>query len=243
MSLRTAVILAGGLGTRLHPFTVAIPKPLLPIGHLTILEVVVHQLAARGFERIVLTLGHLPHLFFAILGDGSRWGITIEYIEEASPLGTAGSVRAVADLPDTFLVMNGDVLTTLDYLQMFDSHLQSGAAATIAVKRRTVDIDFGVLEIADSGALVEYREKPTITYAVSMGVNILSRPVVELIPEEVKFDMPDLMRSIMLEGSAVNCYSTVEYWRDIGRMDDYQQACADFSGNPGQFLPGALIRP
>jgi NDP-sugar pyrophosphorylase family protein len=231
-----AVILAGGKGTRLKPFTMSIPKPLLPLGDVPIVEVVIRQLISSGVTRIVMTLGHMAHLFQASLGDGSQWGVTIEYCLEDEPLGTAGSLRLVPNLAEDFLVMNGDLLTTLDYRRLFDEHRAKQAWGTIALSKREVRIDYGVVLSSECGYLSDYVEKPIIPYEVSMGVNILSRRCVEFIPESGKFDMPQLMLAMSRAGKPVVCYKTDCYWQDIGRFDDYQQASADFVEDPDRFF-------
>jgi NDP-mannose synthase len=232
-----AVILAGGKGTRLKPFTATIPKPLLPLGDVPILEIVLQQLAKAGCTRVVITLGHLAHLFHAVIGDGSRWGMHIDYFREEAPLGTAGSLRLIEGLEDDFLVMNGDLLTTLNYREIFHKHVSMGAWGTIALHRREVVIDYGVIHADEQGLLKEYIEKPTIPYTVSMGVYVLNRRGIDLIPQAGKFDMPDLMTAIHALGEKVACHESDCYWQDIGRLDDYQQASVDFLQNPGLFLP------
>ncbi len=231
-----AVILAGGKGTRLKPFTMTIPKPLLPLGDLPILEVVIQQLVDAGISRVVLTLGYMPQLFMASIGDGERWGVTIESVLERDPMGTAGALRLVRDLDENFLVLNGDLLTTIDYRKLFTFHHDRKASATIALSRREVQIDYGVVRTTADGLLSEYVEKPSIPYSVSMGINVLSRAALEFIPPTGRFDMPDLMRAIAAAGRRVVCYETDCYWKDIGRFDDYQQASEDFVNNPGKFL-------
>jgi NDP-mannose synthase len=236
-----AIILAGGKGTRLKPFTMSIPKPLLPVGEMPIVEVVIRQLVSAGIDRVVLTLGHMAHLFTAVLGDGSRFGVPIEYCFEDEPLGTAGSLRLINDPGEHFLVMNGDILSTLDYRALISTHAKSGSAATIAVHHREIKIEFGVIEMDPQNRLAVYREKPVIEYDVSMGVNVLSRRALEYIPQ-TKFDMPDLMRALQADGQVVECYRTTEYWQDIGLFDDYQRASRDFSENPERFLPKGVAR-
>lgn len=233
----TAIILAGGKGTRLKPFTMTIPKPLLPLGDVPVLEIVIGQLAAAGFKRIVLCLGHMAPLFGAVLGDGAKWGIKIETVLEEEPLGTAGALRLVKNLPDTFLVMNGDLLTTLNFKEMSEFHRSHKAAATIAVNRRKVFIDYGVIVTDQKSHLKKYREKPTIHYAVSMGIYMLSRAAVKLIPKKGRYDVPQLMLAIKDTGKTVACYQTDCYWQDIGRFDDYQAASDDFTKDPSRFLP------
>jgi NDP-sugar pyrophosphorylase family protein len=191
-----AVILAGGKGTRLRPFTITIPKPLLPLGDVSILEVVIRQLTAVGIDRVVLTLGHMAHLFTASVGNGSRLGVKVDYCYEERPLGTAGALRLVPDLGEDFLVMNGDVLTTLDYGRLIAHHRNNRAWGTIAITPREIKVGFGVVDSKHDGRLREYREKPVIRYRVSMGINVLSSKAVSLIPRGKKFDMPDLMLAL-----------------------------------------------
>jgi NDP-mannose synthase len=233
-----AIILAGGKGTRLKPFTVTIPKPLLPLGDAPILEVVLQQLASAGFDRVVITLGHMAHLFYAVIGDGSRWNIHIDYCLEEEALGTAGPLRLINNLDENFLVMNGDLLTTLDYCDLFKAHVSSSAWGTIALHRREVHIDYGVIHADDNGLLKEYIEKPTIPYSVSMGINVLNKRCIDYIPDTGKFDMPQLMMAMRQAGKNVVCHETGCYWQDIGRFDDYKQASEDFDQDPSRFIPG-----
>lgn len=237
-----AVILAGGKGTRLKPFTMSIPKPLLPLGDVPIIEVVLQQLADTGFKRVVITLGHMAHLFAATIGNGDRWNMHIEYCREEAPLGTAGSLRLIEDLEDNFLVMNGDLLTTLDYDDLFKIHISRDSWGTIALHRREVHIDYGVVHTDENGLLKDYIEKPTIPYAVSMGINVLSRRCVDFIPAAGNFDMPQLMMAMRQAGKNVVCHETDCYWQDIGRFDDYQQASEDFTKDPGRFIRGLKSR-
>jgi NDP-sugar pyrophosphorylase family protein len=232
-----AVILAGGRGTRLRPFTVTIPKPLLPLGDIPILEVVIRQLVKAGCRRIVLTLGHMAPFFMTFIGDGGQWGAKIEYCCEQEPLGTAAPLRLVEKLDDDFIVMNGDILTTLDYNALFRAHRERKAIATIALSQREVTIDYGVVTLDEDGLLREYLEKPSIPYFVSMGVSVLSRRCLEFIPAGKKFDMPQLMSAMRGAGESVACYQTECYWKDIGRFDDYQQASEDFMAATTRFLP------
>jgi len=233
----SAIILAGGKGTRLKPFTMTIPKPLLPLGDVSILEVVIEQLVGAGISRIVLTLGHMASLLTACIGTGDRWGIKIESVIEREPLGTAGSLRAVDNLEEDFIVMNADLLTTLDYEDMFNYHLRNNSIGTIGLSKRIVPIDYGVVQATPEGLLDNYIEKPTIPYSVSMGINILSRRCLQFIPPTGKFDMPDLMLAMHRAGHPVHCYETDCYWKDIGRFEDYQQASEDFVSDPARFLP------
>ncbi len=236
-----AVILAGGLGLRLRPYTMNIPKPLLPLGDLPTLEIVLRQLAARGFTRVVITLGHLPELVEATLGDGERFGLKLVYEVEEEPLGTAGALRLVEDLDDTFLVMNGDLLTTIDYAEVVERQRAGAHAATVVLARRAVHIDYGVVHMTPSGALERYEEKPVLDYCVSTGVYALDRRAVDLLPAG-RCDMPDLMNALNERDLGVHCHVTDAYWQDIGRFEDYQQASADFVADPGRFLPDGRVK-
>jgi NDP-sugar pyrophosphorylase family protein len=231
-----AILLAGGKGTRLRPFTTTIPKPLLPLGDLPIVEVVLRQLAIAGIRRVVVTLGHMAHLFAASIGNGSRFGLSIEYLTEETPLGTAGSLRLVGDPQEHMLVMNGDLLTTLNYLSLLQYHRSQGACATIAVHQRTVNIDYGVIERTPDGGLSRYIEKPQIPYLVSMGIYAISRSALAFIPPCEKYDMPQLMQALRDAGQRVSCYQSDCYWQDIGRFDDYERASTDFTIEPERFL-------
>lgn len=232
-----AVLLAGGLGLRLHPYTMNIPKPLLPLGDVPTIEIVVRQLAEQGFERVVVTLGHLPELLMSFLGDGTRFGLSVEYEVETLPLGTAGSLRLVRDPDDSFIVMNGDLLTTVDFAQLLTEHDSAAAAASILLTGRKVPIDYGVVHVSDDDLLVRYEEKPTLEYLVSTGIYALNREVTARVPDH-RFDMPDLMTALLHAGEQVRCRVTTSYWQDIGRFDDYQRASADFVEDPGRFLRG-----
>lgn len=238
-----AVILAGGKGTRLRPFTMTIPKPLLPLGDVPVLEIVLRQLAAQGVTRIVLALGHMAPLFTAHFGTGERYGLRIDYLLEDEPLGTAAPLRLLADAPDDFLVMNGDLLTDLSFRDLVAEHRRSGAAATIAVAAREERIDYGVIDLAADGAFVDYREKPVLPYYVSMGINVVTRRALRRIPATGRFDMPDLMLALHRAGDGVHCFRSACYWQDIGRFDDYARASDDFVADPSRFLGCAAAPP
>ena len=231
-----AVILAGGKGRRLEPFTMTIPKPLLPLDDMPIIEVVIRQLVKAGVKRIVLTLGHMGPVFTSLIGDGSKWGVSIEYQYEEKPLGTSGAISLIDNLDDDFIVMNGDILTTLDYKELFDFHIKNKNMGTIAVTKRNVNIDFGVVELTSDDKLGEYIEKPVISHNVSMGINVLSKEALKYIPEGKKFDMPELMVAIKENKNSVGCYKTDCYWQDIGRFDDYKRASDDFAKDSKRFL-------
>jgi NDP-sugar pyrophosphorylase family protein len=231
-----AIILAGGLGSRLKPYTMSIPKPLLPVGDMPIIEVLLTQLANKGFTKIYICLGHMAPIFQTYLGDGSKFGLSIEYIFEDVPLGTAGALRMINTTAAHVLIMNGDLLTNFDFMEFFNQHLQKKAAASIGVSVRKVFIDYGVVKTDGDSFLEGFDEKPTHQYNVSMGINIIKSEMIRFIPENIKFDMPDFLLKIKSEGENVFCYKTDCYWQDIGRFDDYQKASADFVENPEYFL-------
>ena len=233
-----AIILAGGKGTRLRPLTLNFPKPLVPVGDMPILEVVIRQLAAAGFTRVTISTGYLAELIEAYFRDGARWGIAIDYVREETPLSTAGPLRLIDDLPEHALVMNGDVLTDVDYAALVREHIESGASATVATKTREANIDFGVVEADGEGWLERWVEKPTYTFDVSMGVYVLSRTAVDLIHDGESLGMPDLLLRIVEQGGRVKCRPCDCYWLDIGRVDDYETAQADFAANRSRLVPG-----
>jgi len=230
------IILAGGKGTRLKPYTHVFPKPLMPIGEMPILEVILRQLKYFGFRKVTISVNHLANLIEAFFGNGSSLGLDISYCMEDKPLGTAGSISLVDDLTDVFLVMNGDLLTTIDFGAMIQAHLDSQAAATIGVFPRRIDIDFGVLEVDESRDLIEYREKPSLEYLVSMGVNVFDKSVIGFIKKDVYLDIPTLMMNIRNSGERVSTYQSDCEWLDIGRPDDYEKAVADFEVSKDKYL-------
>jgi NDP-sugar pyrophosphorylase family protein len=236
-----AIILAGGKGTRLAPYTTVLPKPLLPIGDAPILDVVMRQLCYYGFTRVTLAVGYLAHLIEAVFQDGAQQGVSLRYHHEEHPLGTVGPLAQIDDLDEQFLMMNGDVLTTLDYRALFAAHAASGNFLTVATHVRTVCSDYGVLDFdGHDGAtrrVCGFREKPTIDHCVSMGVYILDRRVCEFIPAGQRFDLPDLIWRLLEVGLPVGAYRYDGFWLDIGRHEDYAQAIEDFEKLKDAFLP------
>jgi NDP-sugar pyrophosphorylase family protein len=232
-----AVILAGGKGTRLAPYTTVLPKPLMPIGDMPILEIVLRQMAFYGFKDVTLAVGYLAELLMAYCGDGGKFGVNVDYSREEHPLGTAGPIALVPDLDETFLVMNGDLLTTLDYGDMYQYHKQRGAMATLAAYQREVKIDLGVIDIDADNWVKDYFEKPTYHYSVSTGVYIFEPQVLEYIIPNQRFDLPELVLRLKSQGHPVNVYGFDGYWLDIGRHDDYEKANQQFSENRNSFLP------
>ncbi len=218
-------ILAGGRGVRLKPYTTALPKPLVPIGEeYAILDIILQQLKAQGFTRVTLAIGHLGSLIRAFVGDGSRWGLEVDYSDEDRPLSTIGPLLNFLDaLPEHFLVMNGDVLTDLDYADLLHGHMTSGAPLTVATYQRTVKIDFGTLETMGD-RIVKFDEKPTLTYSVSMGVYALSRSTLGRYPRNVPFGFDDLVLDLLSRHEPPRAHRFDGYWLDIGRPDDYDEA-------------------
>lgn len=232
-----AIILAGGKGTRLAPYTTVLPKPLMPVGEMPILEIVIRQLAFHGFDNLTLAVGYLAELLMAYCGDGSKFGVTLGYSREESPLGTAGPIALVPGLDDTFLVMNGDLLTTIDYDAMLAYHRSRNALATLACYNREVKIDLGVIEKDQDNWVSDYIEKPTYTYAVSMGIYIFEPEILRYITPYERLDLPELVLKLMKSGQRVNVFNFEGYWLDIGRHDDYEKAIEEFSIHRDLFLP------
>jgi NDP-sugar pyrophosphorylase family protein len=229
---RRAVILAGGKGSRLAPYTTVLPKPLLPVGDRAILDVVVHQLRDFGFHEVTLAVGHLAHLVRAVMGDGSRFGVSIDYHEEPEPLGTIGPLATIEGLDESFLVMNGDVLTALDYSTLLETHRESGNALTIASHRRVVRTDYGVLHIEQQNGVMArvggFEEKPEIPYMVSMGVYALEPRALDHLGKDEYLDLPELVLRLLAAGERVGSYVYDGYWLDIGRHEDYEKAIVEF---------------
>ena len=239
--MQRAIILAGGLGTRLQPYTVVLPKPLMPVGDRPVLDIVVRQLKRDGFDRVTIATGYLAELIEAFFRDGEVYSIPIDYFREETPLGTVGALALIDGLDEDFLVMNGDVLTDLDYAGILDEHRNNDAIATIAVREQPIEVSLGVMHFDDADAtrLVDYVEKPTLTYHASMGVYCFSPRVLEYIEPGVRLDFPDLILRLLENGEIVRSRpSSSSFWLDIGRPDDYEKAQNDFERLKAQLLPG-----
>ena len=230
------IILAGGKGTRLKPFTNSIPKPLVPIGDMPILEVVLRQLRYYGVTQVTLAVSHMARLIEAFFGDGHDLGLEISYSVEDKILGTAGPLGLLSGLEEDFLVMNGDLLTTVDFRHLYSFHVKNHSAATVATFKKDIKIDLGVLEM-DGDRFVDYIEKPTYSFKVSMGIYVLNRSVLDFIPKDSKFDMPELILALNKAGKSVRCYSGDYDWLDIGRIEDYETAVSLFEKNRSSYLP------
>jgi NDP-mannose synthase len=222
-----AIILAGGRGRRLEPYTSVLPKPLMPVGDRAIVEIIVDRLVASGISDITLCVGYLAHLIEALLNGRPR-SARLTYVHEPEPLGTAGPLRLVSRLDGTFLLMNGDLLTDLDFRELVDLHRRSGNVLTIATHERKHVADYGVLHVepGESPRLVRYDEKPESALTVSMGIYVMEHDVLSYIPENGYFDFPELVRVLLENGLQVGTFPFTGFWLDIGRRDDYELALA-----------------
>jgi NDP-sugar pyrophosphorylase family protein len=224
-----AIILAGGKGTRLRPYTTLIPKPLVPLGgKYSILEIVIMQLTRSGFTHITLAVNHLSHLIMAYFGDGERLGVKLDYSLEENALSTIGPLTLINDLPENFLVMNGDILCDLDYRAFISTHIQKNSHISVSAYRRQVKIDFGVLKYDASGHLTEFQEKPCYDFDVSMGIYCINRAVIEALPKGKPYGFDNLMIDGLARGQQINIEPFSGYWLDIGRPEDYQHADENF---------------
>ena len=221
------VVLAGGRGTRLAPYTSILPKPLMPVGDRAILEIVVEQLAACGVRTIDFCVGHLAHLIKAVFDHrAANHDLKINYVHEQEALGTAAPLRLVEGLDDTFIAMNGDVLTTLDFRALVEHHRSAGNVLTIATNERSIKIDYGLLHLNVMSRVQSFQEKPEITSAVSMGIYVMEPSVIDHIPTSGYFDFPDLVRALLAANEPVGAYRYEGLWFDIGRHEDYVDAVA-----------------
>ena len=219
-----AVILAGGKGTRLAPYTTTLPKPLVPVGDRSILDIVLQQLKRAGVTRVTLAVSHLAHLIMAYFGDGSRWGLKVDYSLEDKPLSTIAPLKLIKDLPEEFFVMNGDVLTDLDFAGLYEHHLAEKADITVSTFERDVLINFGVLQGDSENRVVAFEEKPTYHFSVSMGVYVMNRRLLDIVPDGQAFGFDHLMLACIQEKRKAILYPHRGYWLDIGRPTDYAEA-------------------
>jgi len=233
---KRAIILAGGKGTRLLPYTVVLPKPLMPIGEFPILEVIVRQLVRQGFDHVTMAVNHQAELIRAFFQDGTRWGVKIDYSLEDKPLSTMAPLRLIRDLPENFMVMNGDILSDLNYSDLFEIHVANNNIFTISACRREQKVDYGVLEMDASNHLSGFREKPSAEYLVSMGVYMASRRIMGFIPEGKSYGFDNLMLDLLAAGKPAAVRKFDGYWLDIGRPDDYVQAIEEFEQMKQRFL-------
>lgn len=228
---KRAVILAGGKGTRLKPYTISLPKPLVPVGDMPILEIIIRQLTKSGFDHITITINHMADIIRAYCGNGSKWGIKIDYSLEDKPLSTMGPLKLIKDLPENFLVMNGDVLTDLDFNAFYRDHVISKNIFTVSAYSRDQKVDYGVLEVGNDNKLVKFVEKPVNRYNVSMGVYMANRKILDYIPENQLYGFDHLMLDLIRLQNPASIKVHSGYWLDIGRPDDYEKACNDMEEN------------
>lgn len=232
-----AIILAGGKGTRLAPYTTVLPKPLMPIGDKSILEIVIRQLVSHGFKEITMAVGYHAELIIAYCGDGSKFGANISYSKEEKPMGTAGPLSLIDGLDETFLVMNGDILTDIKLSDMLKLHRLRKATATMAVYEKTVDIDLGVLELDSDKWISNYIEKPKYKYNVSTGIYMFEPSICKYLSRGRKIDLPTLILEMLKRGDKVAAFHLRGYWLDIGRHEDYEIANSEFKTSPEKFIP------
>ena len=236
MNRKRVIILAGGKGTRLKPYTIVLPKPLMPIGEYPILEVIVRQLAWSGFSRITMAINQQAEIIKAYFGDGSKWGVAIDYSVENAPLGTMGPLKMIPDLPENFLVMNGDILTDIDFAAFYQQHVENNCLFTISAQMREHIVDYGVLNTNALGMLVGFQEKPKNKYMVSMGIYMVNREILKFIPDNVPYGFDSLMLDLLEDKRLIKVQNYGGYWLDIGRPDDYIQAIDQFESMKSIFI-------
>ncbi len=241
MSKAHVIILAGGQGSRLRPYTTVLPKPLLPIGDKPILEILVCQLRHAGLRHIVISTGYMAALIEAYFGKGAKWGVEIRYVREDKPLGTAGALKLVKDTAPNFLVLNGDILTDMDFSAFLRWHVRQGAMASLAVKERRIRSDFGVIEVGADDRLEAYHEKPEHQSFVSMGVNAFRAEAKTFIGKGESIGMPDLMLRLKSLSKKVSCYKVRDEWLDLGRLEDLERAQEIFVPHKARFLPAGPV--
>lgn len=233
-----AVIQAGGKGTRLRPYTLVLPKPLVPVGGYPVIEILLKWLRRNGVEESCITLGYLGSLIRAVCGDGEKFGMPLHYVEEQEPLNTVGALHLLGRdvLSETFLSLNGDIITDLNLRDMIRFHKSHGGLLTVATATKPVAVDLGVLELDENNVATGFREKPTLTYAVSMGVYCMEPAILDLIPPKVAFGFDDLMHAMLDRGLPVHAFRHEGMWMDIGRPEDYLKAQEAFEENQASIL-------
>lgn len=223
----TAVVLAGGKGSRLEPLTVNLPKPLVCIQDRPIIEILIKQLHKGGVRNITLAVGHRANQINEQLGDGSRLGVQLDYSVEKKPLSTVGPIKLIKTLPEHFIVANADILTDLDIGALYKNHVESKASLTVAAVKRSEKIDYGVLMLNDQASVVGFQEKPRQAVTVSMGIYVFSKSLLEQVPDDQPFGFDQLMLKLLDQGERIKAYLHDGYWRDIGRPEDYLKAHRD----------------
>ena len=229
------MIMAGGRGSRLAPYTTVLPKPLMPLSDRPILQVILDQLVAGGVEHVTISVGHLGGLIESWVAHHDAQ-VPVELVHEDAPLGTAGALRLLPRRPEeTFLALNGDVLTTLDFAELVRRHREGGAIATMAINERTVDVQYGVVYTDDEGRITRLDEKPQLRYRVSMGVYAMEPAIIDHIGDGERIDFPTLLLRAVERGGTVRAFEHTGYWRDIGNRDDYEAAIDEFTADPARF--------
>jgi len=229
-----AVILAGGKGTRLSPFTKVFPKPLVPIGEKPILDMIMRQLKHFGFQRVTLAVGYMAEMIQAYLRNGEQYGMDIDYSFEEKPLGTVGSLSQITKLDKDFLVMNGDIITNVNYSDLMNFHKEQHALATIGTYQKDFKIDLGIIQNDQDYLITDYVEKPTYTFKVSMGVYAFNIDVLQYIEPGKYLDFPNLVKQLLVHGKKVVSYPFDGYWLDIGNHSDYEKALEEFESIKGR---------
>lgn len=239
-----AIIMAGGKGTRLYPYTTVIPKPLVPIGNKPILEIIISQLVYYGFDHITISVGYQHELIMAVIGDGTKYNCKIDYSIEEAPLNTIGPLALIEDLGDLdepFLVMNGDILTNLNYLDLYQYHKKNGSVLTVSSYKRHVQISLGVISQDEQNQITSFVEKPEFDYQVSMGIYILEPELLKEIPKGEPFGFNHLMAQLLDKKAKMSTYNFDGKWLDMGTMDDLENAIVEFNANPSVYLPETQI--
>lgn len=218
------VILAGGKGARLKPYTVTLPKPLVPLAEEPILKLILNNIESQGIRDFNICVNYMGDLISSYFGDGSDHNVNITYSLERKPLGTVAPIKLIKDLPEDFVVMNGDIITDISLQALYDDHINSGAIVTVATHRRDEQVDYGVLKFDKKGFITKFQEKPDFNFNVSMGLYVFNKRAFDYVPDDTFFGFDDLMNTLLEHGEKVKSYSYDGYWMDIGRPTDYEQA-------------------
>jgi NDP-sugar pyrophosphorylase family protein len=234
-----AVILAGGQGVRLKPYTITLPKPLVPVGEEPIMKLLLKSLKRQGIKEVVICVNHMKELIEAYFGDGSALGMNISYSRETKPLGTVAPIKLIQELPDDFLVMNGDIMTDLSLRKLFYEHKTNDAIMTVATYKRNVHIDYGVIKYDANHIVTGFIEKPYYDVNVSMGIYAFNKRIFDYVPDNTYFGFDSLMHKLLQNGEKVKTFEHHGYWLDIGRPEDYEKANEDVARVMGQVIPKA----
>lgn len=235
-----AIVISGGKGSRLESLSLSTPKALLRLGSRSLLEIVLLRLGHAGFDRVTVCIGHLGDQIVTEFGDGERLGLSIDFCREQAPLGTAAPLRQVSDWTSPALVLNCDILTSLDFAALYRAHRDSGAAFTMAVRQHEMSVPFGVVDLNETGAVERLREKPSLSVSVSSGIYVIDPSTRDLLPESGRMDMPELVDALLGAGRSVRSYRFTSDWADIGTPASYAAAKLAFEADPGRYLPPAV---